>query len=359
MKKTALYDTHVKLGGKIVDFAGFLMPMQYSNIIDEHQATRQKAGLFDLSHMGEILITDSEAEAFLGMILTGDIKGLSEGRTLYTFLCNEKGGILDDLIVYRMGRERFMLVVNASNIEKDFNWIMRQARELDVLCHNLSDEVALIALQGPASEAILKKTPYQSAETLKRNHFLEFGTMEDKLLISRTGYTGEDGFEIYLSNRIAPAAWEALMKAGESQGLKPIGLGARDTLRLEARLPLYGHDLDDTTTPLEAGFGWTVDLKKDFVGKNALAREAKEGIKKTLIGFEMLEKAIPRQGCAIWKEKEIGKVTSGTFSPTLQKNIGLGYLPPEHSQVGTEIFIEVREKKLKARIVKTPFYKKG
>ena len=344
----------------MAEFGGFLMPIQYTNIIEEHLATRQKAGLFDVSHMGQILVTGKGAEEFLFSLISGDPRKLSDGRTLYTLLCNEKGGIIDDLIVYRMDRAHFMLVVNAANIQKDFNWILSHSAGRDVTCQNLSDAISLVALQGPEAELILRCTPYQQGSDLKRNRFVEFETGKEKILISRTGYTGEDGFEIYVSSRYAPELWKRFLEAGRDFSLKPVGLGARDTLRLEASLPLYGHDIDDETHPFEAGIGWTVALeKKYFVGKEALTRVRQEGIQRKLVGFEMLERGIPRQGHAIWRGVPIGRVTSGSYAPTLKKNVGLGYVPITESEVGREIFVEIRGTKLKARIVEIPFYKRS
>ena len=360
IKKTPLYETHVRLGAKMAEFGGFLMPIQYTNIIEEHLATRQKAGLFDVSHMGQILVTGKGAEEFLFSLISGDPRKLSDGRTLYTLLCNEKGGIIDDLIVYRMDRARFMLVVNASNIQKDFNWILLHSAGRDVTCQNLSDAISLVALQGPEAELILRCTPYQQGSDLKRNRFVEFETGKEKILISRTGYTGEGGFEIYVSSRYAPELWKRLLEAGRDFGLKPVGLGARDTLRLEASLPLYGHDIDDETSPFEAGLGWTVALeKKEFIGKEALLKVKEKGIQRQLVGFEMVDRGIPRQGYTIWGDEPIGKVTSGSYSPTLKKNIGLGYVPVAESVIGNDLFIEIRASKLKARIVETPFYRRS
>ncbi|MBI4437262.1 MAG: glycine cleavage system aminomethyltransferase GcvT [Candidatus Omnitrophica bacterium] len=360
IKKTPLYDRHMRLGAKMVEFGGFLMPIQYTNITEEHLATRTHAGLFDISHMGELLVTGKNAEDFLSRLLTGEVRSLADGKTLYTLLCNERGGIVDDLMVYRMSRERWMLVVNAANIQKDYRWLKAHLRGSDVQLADLSSAIALVALQGPQAEPMLRKSPYPQASDLKRNSFLECEANGEKILISRTGYTGEDGFEIYVSSQFSIEVWETLLLIGEGSGLKPVGLAARDTLRLESCLPLYGHELDDETTPYEAGLDWTVSLgKSDFIGKDSLLQQKKEGTKRRLIGFEMLEQGIPRQGCVIWKEQGIGKVTSGTHSPFLQKTIGLGYVPPAASETGTALFVEIREKKLRAKVVGTPFYKRS
>ena len=359
LKRTSLYEVHVRLGAKMADFGGFLMPIQYTNITEEHLATRNAAGLFDLSHMGEFLITGKGAEDFLSRMVTGDPASLKDGKTLYTLLCNEKGGVVDDILIYRMERDRFMLVVNASNIQKDYEWLSSHLEAEEVRLENLSDKVALVALQGPEAEPILRKTPYHEGSDLKRNSLVAFEVSGGKILISRTGYTGEDGFEIYISPDVSLEVWETLMKSGRGFGLKPVGLGARDTLRLEARLPLYGHDLDCDTTPYEAGLAWTVALHKDFIGKEALLGQKGEGLKRKLVGFEMLEQGIPRQGCVVWKEKEIGKVTSGTYAPSLKKNIGLAYVPIAFSKAGTEFFVAIRDRKLRARVVETPFYKRS
>jgi len=259
-----------------------------------------------------------------------------------------------------MDSKRFMLVVNAANIEKDYQWVLSHLHQQDVQCENISQDIALLALQGPSAETLLRKSSYPEVVSLKRNRCVEFMHEHEKLLVSRTGYTGEDGFEIYCASSFAPRLWESLMETGKSLGVQPVGLGARDTLRLEARLSLYGHDLDEETTPYEAGLGWTVSLQKEsFFGREALIQQNKKGIQKTLVGFEMIEKGIPRQGCAIWDESVMGRVTSGTFSPTLEKNIGLGYVPVRYAEIGTEFFVEIREKKLRARVVKTPFYKRS
>ncbi len=358
LKKTSLYERHLRLGAKMMPFGGFSMPIQYTSITEEHLATRKKAGLFDLSHMGEFVLMSTGASEFLSRITTGDPEKMPEGTTLYTLFCNPQGGVVDDLIVYRLEKERFMLVVNAANIQKDFKWVEENLGRDGVRFENISDTIALIALQGPMAETIFRDSPYHDGANLKRNQFLEFETEDAKVLVSRTGYTGEDGFELYTSSRFAPKVWDALMEKGKRFGLLPVGLGARDTLRLEARLPLYGHELDEDITPFEAGIGWTVALdKEDFIGKKALLQQKERGVRRVLAGFEMLEQGIPRQGCAIWKEKIIGAVTSGTFSPFFKKNIGLGYVPTEEAKPGTEIFIEIRDRKLKAKIVETPFYR--
>lgn len=359
VKKTPLYETHLKLGAKMTEFGGYSMPIQYTHIVEEHLAVRNDAGLFDISHMGEFVITGKGAENFVSFLVTGDPTSLSDGGALYSFLCNQEGGIVDDVILYKMNRERFMLVVNAANIQKDEKWIRSHLRE-GVAFQNQSDAIALLALQGPEAAAILRKTPFHEGSDLGRNTLITFEVRGEKVLISRTGYTGEDGFEIFVSPPFSLEVWETLMKAGKGFGLKPVGLGARDTLRLEGRLPLYGHDIDEGTTPFEAGLGWTVALKKpDFIGKEALLRQKKEGITRKLVGFEMVEQGIPRPGCPLFKEKPIGKVTSGSYSPSLKKNIGLGYVHVSFSDLGTEFFVEVRDRKLRAKVVATPFYKKS
>ncbi|MFH1857867.1 MAG: glycine cleavage system aminomethyltransferase GcvT [Candidatus Omnitrophota bacterium] len=355
-KQTPLYAAHLRLGARMTVFGGYWMPLQYTGVIDEHLTVRQRAGLFDLSHMGEFRVSGPAAEAFLSKVLTGDVAGMRNGSALYTLLCNEDGVILDDLILYRTGGDQFLLAVNASNIRKDYEWIASHRTGENVRCEDVSEATSLIALQGPLAESILKKTPYRSAAELKRNAH----QILERTVVARTGYTGEDGFELYTESQQAVSLWKTLFEAGKDAGLKPIGLGARDTLRLEAKLPLYGHDITEETTPYEAGLGWAVSLhKKNFVGKEALSRQHDTEPQKLLVGFEMMEQGIPRNGCPIWKDKVIGKVTSGTYGPSLRKNIGLGYVEKHFSNVGTELFVEIRGRKLRAQIVKTPFYKRS
>ncbi|MGR3309390.1 MAG: glycine cleavage system aminomethyltransferase GcvT [Candidatus Brocadiales bacterium] len=394
--KTPLYDAHVRLGARMVDFNGFLMPIQYTGIIEEHLCVRNNAGIFDLSHMGEIEVGGKGALPYLQKLVTNDLGRLSDGEALYTPICNEHGGIVDDTIIYRLSSEKFLLVTNCANTTKDLEWIKKHAGQ-GVEINDKSDETALIAIQGPLSESILSEitTTSQSPPSqgggkeevkhstndditqLRRFSIKEFKVNNMPVLISRTGYTGEDGFEIFLHPEHAEKAWDLLLTAGRGYGLKPVGLGARDTLRLEACLLLYGNDIDETTSPLEAGIGWTVRFDKgDFIGKETLltqssgtARRATTKIKRKLIGFEMVDPSkrqpIPRTGFPIMTPDSrlptpdsIGKVTSGTYSPSTKKNIGLGYVKVDYSPIGTSIGIKIRDNVYKAVVVKTPFYKR-
>jgi aminomethyltransferase len=357
----------------MVDFHGFLMPVQYTGIVDEHLCVRNNAGIFDLSHMGEIEIKGKDALPYLQKLVTNDVERLVDGKALYTPICNEQGGIIDDIIVYRIGKDNFLLVVNSANITKDLEW-MREHAGQGVEIVDKSNETALIAIQGPLSESIvgtLNLTPlHYDITQLKRFQIKEFKINGTSALLSRTGYTGEDGFEIFLHPEYAEKTWDLLLTEGLKQGLKPVGLGARDTLRLEARLLLYGNDIDETSSPLEAGIGWTVRFDKgDFIGKEALLTQRtslhppltkgeKGGLKK-LIGFEMIDRGIPRTGCPIVDadKNAIGKVTSGTYSPSTKKNIGLGYVEVDYSKISTSIGIMIRDNVYKAVVVKTPFYK--
>ncbi|MBU0762897.1 MAG: glycine cleavage system aminomethyltransferase GcvT [Candidatus Altiarchaeota archaeon] len=374
-QKTPLHDAHARLNAKIVDFHGWLMPIHYTSIVQEHEAVRTNAGLFDVSHMGEFLVYGSEATLFINKLVTNDVTKIDDKQCMYTPMCIEEGGIVDDLIVYRHSRDHYMLVVNASNIEKDFDWVnsikkkyldeVKKYRdslsEKDLVIRNVSDKTSLIALQGPASKEILPKITDEDVSQIKRFHFAEdIGIGDAKTVVSRTGYTGEDGFEIYLPSELAHEVWDKIMDAGKEHGIMPCGLGARDTLRLESALMLYGNDIDEKTTPLEAPLTWTVKLdKNDFIGKEALLKQKNAGVKKKLVGFELTEKGIPRSGYELAADSEkIGYVTSGTYSPTLKKSIGLGYVKTPKAVEGTEIEVIIRDKPVKAKTVKIPFYKR-
>jgi aminomethyltransferase len=358
-KKTALYDIHEGLGAKIVDFAGYLMPVYYSSIIDEHRRVRSSVGLFDVSHMGEFEVRGMNALAFLQRMTTNDVSALSMNQVQYTTMCYPDGGIVDDLLVYRL-EDRFLLVVNAANLGKDFQWLGEHLQG-DVQFENRSDETTLLALQGPRAEDVLSPLVESDLTKINYYHCLTERVGGYPALISRTGYTGEDGFEIYCDPTHGQAVWEALMESGLRFDIQPIGLGARDTLRLEMKYALYGNDIDRTTNPLEAGLGWVVKVDKaDFVGREALLNIKKEGVSRKLVGFETDGKIFPRQGVPISKEgRRIGRVTSGTFSPSLEKGIGMGYVPPEYAKTGTEIELTIRTKEIPAGVVKTPFYKEG
>lgn len=359
MKNTALYEVHVALGAKMVPFAGYNMPVQYAGVNEEHICVREKLGVFDVSHMGEFYVRGAGALALIQKVCSNDASKLIEGKIQYACLPNQEGGIIDDLLVYRIGAEEYLLVVNASNIEKDWDWISSH-NDTGAELENVSADISLLAVQGPkAAEALQSLTEVNLSEmgyyTFQR---ATFAGVED-VLISATGYTGAGGFELYMPNKDAQAIWDAVMKAGESFGIQPAGLAARDTLRLEMGFCLYGNDIDDTTSPLEAGMGWITKFTKDFVNSDALLKQKQEGVKNKLVGFEMIDRGIPRKDYPIADASEniVGRVTSGTMSPSLKHAIGMGYVPAELASEGTEIKIAVRNKFLNARVVKTPFYK--
>jgi aminomethyltransferase len=361
LKRTPLFDLYKEYGGKVIDFGGWELPVQFSGIIDEHEAVRTRAGLFDVSHMGEITVKGSDALAFLQYLLTNDISKLSDGAAQYTAMCYENGGTVDDLLVYKKADQDYLLVVNAANIEKDFNWIKSHAKGA-VEITNISSDVAQLALQGPKAAAILQKltnTDLSEIGFFKFQDNVEISGIE--ALVSRTGYTGEDGFEIYCNSEDGPALWKMILETGEPEGVAPIGLGARDTLRFEAKLALYGQELTADISPLEAGIGFAVKLNKeeDFIGKDALKKQKEEGLSRKLVGLEMIEKGIPRTGYEVFKDDvKIGEVTTGTQSPTLKKNLGLALIDSKFTELGTEVEVQVRKKRLKAQVVKSPFYKR-
>ncbi|MBT3181876.1 MAG: glycine cleavage system aminomethyltransferase GcvT [Deltaproteobacteria bacterium] len=359
-KHTPLYDEHVKLGGRMVDFADWEMPVQYTGVIDEHKAVRSAAGLFDVSHMGQIEICGKDAEAYVQYLTTNDAKKIIDGKAQYSILCNERGTVVDDVIVYRFTNERYILVVNASNVEKDFNWIKEHERgEIEI--NDISDSYALIAFQGPKSISILQEFTDIDLDSIETYNFRE-GMLADKAncIIAKTGYTGEEGVEIFSQPADAPAIWQTLLERGMPQGVRPAGLGARDTLRLEMKYSLYGHEIDDETTPLEAGLSWVVklDTTDDFIGKQALIEFKEKGATRKLVGFKMIDKGIPRQGYPIiTNDKANGIVTSGTMSPSLGEAIGIGFVPKDNGKIGMEFSIDIRGRSRKAEVVKTPFYK--
>lgn len=359
MKKIALNDIHSALNAKMVPFAGFNMPVSYEGINAEHQTVRNAVGVFDVSHMGEFLITGPKALELIQNVSSNDASVLVDGKAQYSCLPNNEGGIVDDLIVYRINPEKYLLVVNASNVEKDWNWIS-QHNTMDATMKDLSDEYSLLAIQGPkAAEAMQSLTDVN----LKEMKFYTFEVGEfagvKNVIISATGYTGSGGFEIYFKNEDAKQVWNKVMEAGAGFGIKPIGLAARDTLRLEMGYCLYGNDIDDTTSPLEAGLGWVTKFTKDFVNSEALKKQKEEGPKRKLIAFELDQRGVPRHGYDIVDEngKIIGVVTSGTMSPSLDKGIGMGYIPAEMAKTGEKIFIQIRNKAIPASLVKLPFYK--
>jgi aminomethyltransferase len=360
MLKTALTHIHEKMGAKMVSFAGYSMPVQYSGLIQEHHAVRQAAGVFDVSHMGEFFVKGPEAEALVQYVTSNDVSKLSPGKIQYSCLPNEKGGIVDDLLVYKIDHDEFLLVVNASNIEKDYNWI-KSYNTFDAVLTDRSDEYSLLALQGPKAIEILANLTKVNLEEISYYNF-QIGKVAgiQNVIISNTGYTGAGGFELYIANEDAEVLWNAIMKVGESYGLLPAGLGARDTLRLEMGFCLYGNDINDETSPLEAGLGWITKLTTDFVGKDKIIAKKEAGLTQRLVGFEMIDRGIPRQHYPILNAEGdvIGEVTSGTQSPSLGKAIGMGYVQSSYIAEETEIFVEIRSKRLKAVVTKFPFLKK-
>ena len=355
-KKTTLYETHTKLNAKMVPFAGYYMPIQYSGIVEEHLRVRKSVGMFDVSHMGEFRVKGANAEKFLNELTVNDVTKLTPGKAHYSMMLYPEGGIVDDLIIYKIVDDHFYMVVNASNMEKDFNWASDHLLE-GVTLTNESDETGLLAVQGPDSIATLQKLIKVNLDEMKMFSFVEEELAGKKMIISATGYTGERGFELYLKAKDAPVVWDAVMKAGEEFGILPIGLGARDTLRMEKKMSLYGNDIDQTTNPLEASLGWVVKMNKEsFVGKDALVKIKEEGLKRKHIAFKMIDKGIPRHHYKILSEdeQEIGFVASGTHSPSLGIGIGLGYVKFPYRKSGTKILIQTRRKNLLAEIVKPP-----
>lgn len=360
-KRTPLYEEHLRLNGKMVEFGGWDMPVMYTGIIEEHNAVRKNAGLFDVSHMGEIEFTGPGALECVNHLTVNDASTLADGQAQYSILLNEGGTVVDDIIVYRFGNERFMFVVNASNIDKDFNWISSNKKG-NVKIDDRSNDFALVAFQGPKAAPILKTLTDAAIDDIKTFHFAEGGfANRDTCIFARTGYTGEDGFEIFSSPKAAPAVWQAILEKGKPQGVLPAGLGARDTLRMEMKYSLYGHEITDETNPLEAGLGWVVKLDKpcDFIGKEALLKVKKDGLTRKCVGFKMIDKGIPRGDCDIYDgDKKIGFVTSGTMSPSLMEPICIGYVPTALAAEGTKLFIDIRGSRRQAIVVKTPFYKR-
>lgn len=360
MKQTPFTNKHIALGAKMAEFAGYNMPISYTGINDEHAAVRNNAGVFDVSHMGEFILKGKGALDLIQRVTSNDASKLSNGKAQYSCLPNAQGGIVDDLLVYCVEENKvYMLVVNASNIEKDWNWI-QQFNTNNVEMHNISEKTCLLAIQGPNATKILQPLTEMDILNLKYYTFVKgvFAGVEN-VLVSATGYTGAGGVEIYFedSNGAADKIWEAIFEAGKTAGIKPIGLGARDTLRLEKGFCLYGNDIDDTTSPLEGGLSWITKFSKEFTAKDILEKQKAEGVQRKLVGIEMIDRGIPRHDYKIKDAdgNEIGKVTSGTQSPSLQKAVGLGYVATAHADFGSEIFIEVRDKLLKAKVVKTPF----
>lgn len=359
MKKTTFYNVHVKEGAKIVEFAGYYMPVQYSSIIAEHKAVRNSVGVFDVSHMGEVFVKGNKALDFVQLITVNDASKLAPGRVQYSAMCYQDGGIVDDLLVYRLAENEFMLVINASNIEKDFEWMKKN--NIGAELQNRSDEYSLLAVQGPNSKKVVQKLTTDPLD-MEYYHFIKTRINGIDMLVSRTGYTGELGYELYFTGdeKTAEAIWNAVMGAGKEFDIQPTGLGCRDSLRLEMGFCLYGNDIDQTTNPLEAGLGWITKLKKDkFIGKESLLKVQEEGLKRKLVPVSTNEKAFPRHGYDFTVNgKKIGTVTSGTVSPVLDKPIALGYVETAFSGEGSKINFSIRGKEIPAEVVKLPFVKK-
>ncbi len=365
LKKTPLNEAHRKLGGKMVDFGGWDMPVQYpAGVIEEHLRTRNAAGLFDVSHMGEIWVEGEDAIAFVNRLTTNDVTKLIDGQAHYSALTNEKGGLVDDLLVYRFDQDKLLLVVNAATTEKDWAWITSHKKDENITLTNASAYYCQIAVQGPDAVGILQKLTETNLDEIKYYHFTTGKVDGVESIISRTGYTGEDGFEVYADAQYAEQLWNKLLETGgydSENGILPAGLAARNTLRLESGMSLYGHELSDDITPLEANLGWITKLQKgDFIGSDALSTQKEKGLTRKLVGFEMTDRGIARDDCEVYVDSEkVGYVTSGSPAPFLKKNIGLAFVPVEFAKIGQEIKIDVRGKRLSAQIVATPFYKRS
>lgn len=369
MKRTPLYDAHRAAGGKLVDFAGWDMPIQYTGVLDEYHAVRQAAGLFDVSHMGRFQVCGPSATAFLQLLVTTDVAKLALGASHYSMVCNEHGGIKDDVFIYHTDPQEYLLCVNASNREKVWGWLVEHTSGVaDLLLSDQSAQLAQLAFQGPASRAILAESVGKGIDSVRPRECFRAEVAGAPMLITRTGYTGEVGYELYVQANRATAVWDELLRNGKALGVKPAGLGARDLLRLDMAYLLYGNDISEETTPLEAGAGWVLHFQKaDFVGRAALLRQRSAGPSRQLVGFELLEKGVPRHGFKVLPEEQgspgasgapIGEVASGNLSPVLQKGIGLAYVPPSHAVIGSRLVIDIRGRGVPAVVVKTPFYKK-
>ena len=356
-KRTCLYDKHVALGALVSPFGGFDMPIQYTNIVDEHNAVRQACGMFDVSHMGEVLVTGAESEKFVNYIFTNDIADAPDGKIFYGMMCHPSGGVVDDLLVYKMAEQRFFLVINASNIDKDVAWIAEHAKDFDVVVENQSEKYGEVAVQGPKAEDIVERVLGIGCKELAFYTCKEVEYNDETIIISRTGYTGEDGFEIYGSHAFINEVWDKLLASGE---VKPCGLGCRDTLRFEVGLPLYGDELADDITPLEAGLGMFVKLDKDFIGKEALVKQKAEGLKRKIVGIELKDKAIPRHGYDVEvDEKVIGVVTTGYNSISTGKSVCMAMLDIDYTKLDTEVSVRIRKKVFPGVVTKKRFYDKN
>lgn len=360
LKKTPLYDQHVALGAKMVPFAGYEMPVQYAGVSHEHHVVRQKVGMFDVSHMGEFWVEGADATAFLNSVTSNDVAKLTPGKVQYSCLPNTTGGIVDDLLVYCVNDTKYMLVVNASNMAKDWAWLQQFAGNFDVRMTDVSEGTALLAVQGPlAAQALQSLTDLDLGAMTYYTFGIGSFAGVSNVVVSATGYTGAGGFEIYIPNAHAAAAWDAIIAAGAPLGLEPIGLGARDTLRLEMGFCLYGNDIDDTTSPIEAGLGWITKFTKEFTNSAALKAQKEAGVARKLVGIKLLERGVPRHGYPIVDASgaAVGEVTSGTMAPSLNEAIGMAYVPTASAAPGSTVFVEIRGKALKAEVVSLPFYK--
>lgn len=362
LKRTPLFEVYQNYGGKTVDFGGWELPVQFSSIKEEHEAVRTKAGLFDVSHMGEIEVKGPNSLPYLQKMMTNDLSKLKISGAQYTAMCYENGGTIDDLLVYKLDEDDYLLVVNAANTDKDYEWLKKHEVE-GITITNTSPQISQLALQGPLAEEVLQKLTDEDLQTIGFFKFKQdVEIIGKKALVSRTGYTGEDGFEIYCKSEDAVELWNAILEAGKDEGVLPCGLGARDTLRFEATLALYGQELSPEITPFEAGIGFAVKVNKeaDFIGKSALKEQKEKGVSRKIVGIEMIERGIPRHGYSVFQgDKKIGEVTSGTQSPTLKKNIGLALLDIDYTELDTEVEVEIRTKRIKAKVIPTPFYKRS
>src|SRR5690625_2494606 len=360
-KKTPLYDEHLKLGGKIVDYAGWLLPIQYEGLVIEHNAVRERAGIFDVSHMGLIQVEGRDALAFLDYLMTNNINRIKRNQIIYTFMCYPDGGVVDDLLVYKHHKEKFLLVVNAANLEKDLEWIEENKNNYQVEIEDITEEISILALQGPEAESILQGLTETDLSKIKFFHFKEdIKICNISALVSRTGYTGEDGVEIFVQSKKVEKLWEQILDFGKDYGLKPAGLGCRDTLRFQAALPLYGKELSADISPIEADLKFFVKVNKpsNFIGKDALKEQVDGNIKRLLVGFELLDRGIPREGYKLYKaDKEIGYVTTGYMSPSLGKSIGNALIDIDEAKIGNEIDIMIRNRAVKAKIIDRNFLK--
>lgn len=361
LKKTAFYDKHKSLNARLVEFVGWEMPIQYSNLVEEHNTVRNKVGIFDVSHMGTFIISGEESFNFLQYMVPNDLNKISKGKAIYTQICSHDGGTIDDLIIYYIDDNLFYMVVNASNIDKDFNWLRENSKNFDISLKNISDSTAILAIQGPFAEKTVQKLVSNDLSLLKSFNLLKTKINDIEIILSRTGYTGEDGFEIIFSNKNT-SLFDLLLNSGQEFGILPIGLGARDTLRLESNLPLYGHELNENISPLQAKLGWSVKLTKDkFIGKESLVKQKEEGLKNILIGLKGLSRIVPREGYNILSNGEIiGKVTSGTFSPTLNYPIALAYVNNNKDyKINDKLDVEIRGKNHTVEVTTLPFYKRN